>query len=105
MDYALGYNGFGSKVSNYPAGQRENYKLEIMIRQLINYEAPELADVFVEYFARALVKLMPEKDAKFFTNDEGGEKLHQETVRVFYPELLSAGSLNLVKKLLERVDT
>jgi hypothetical protein len=35
-----------------------------MIRQLINFEAPEIVDVFIEYFQKALMKLAPKDISK-----------------------------------------
>ena len=44
VDYAIEYIGFKSSITSYPAGNKENYKLEIMIRQLLNYESPEIVE-------------------------------------------------------------
>ncbi|TNV78732.1 hypothetical protein FGO68_gene8479 [Halteria grandinella] len=108
VDYAIGYNGFGPKVTNYAAGNKMNFKLEIMIRQLINFEAPEIVDVFIEYFQKALFKLAPKDISKdSFIQSEiqrfasKSEVKKVPVLRLFYPELLSEASLNDLKTILE----
>ena len=59
VDYTIDYIGFKDKVryllsnnmcySFFKAGNKENYKLEIMIRQLINSESPEIVEYFSFY--------------------------------------------------------
>lgn len=44
VDYAFEYIGFKQWVTSYKAGNKENYKLETMIRQLIYYEDPMLVE-------------------------------------------------------------
>ena len=44
VDYAIEYIGFKKSVTYFEAGNQENYKLEIMIRQLISYESPMIVE-------------------------------------------------------------
>lgn len=44
MDYAVDYIGFKKVVNYFKPGDIENYKLEIIIRQLIFYESPQLTE-------------------------------------------------------------
>jgi hypothetical protein len=42
VDYAVEYIGFKNHVSYFRAGNKENFKLEVMIRQLLYNENPHL---------------------------------------------------------------
>ena len=44
VDYAIDYIGFKKNVNYFKAGDIENFKLEIIIRQIINYESPQLTE-------------------------------------------------------------
>ncbi len=44
VDYAIDYIGFKKQVSYFEAGNVLNYKLEIMLRNLIQYETPEIVE-------------------------------------------------------------
>ena len=44
VDYAIDYIGFKNKVTYIPSGQKENYKIETMVKHLINYQSEHIAE-------------------------------------------------------------
>ncbi|CDW79076.1 uridine kinase [Stylonychia lemnae] len=103
VDYAIEYIGFKKSVTYFEAGNQENYKLEIMIRQLINYESPMIVESKVQD------KFFIQSPEYFYFQDaleqgKNKEIAQQETeIFLFYPELLQKHALKELTAALDSI--
>eukprot|EP00347_Sterkiella_histriomuscorum_P022397 403330634 len=119
VDYAIDYIGFKKSVIYFEAGNQENFKLEIMIRQLITYESPMIVDVFINYFSNQLNILLDRSKVqdKFFIQtpehfyfeealEQGDNKnkiKEADQIFLFYPELLEKHALKELRSALDSI--
>ena len=61
VDYAVDYTGFKEYVSYFKAGNKINFKLEMLLKQLVENIMPSLSHMQVTNFAEDIITLYKEK--------------------------------------------